>query len=128
MGSNGDVPCRGTNVYHHAHWQMVKQSIFCATLENKLNIFPKRHKADAYVLLLLNNPRHSTSSCFKQRSPTIQPSQQCQDNTQYRTQQVMQGAAAGFLSFQLIILQMTHEQLIDGASFPIAKGIGGGQS
>ncbi len=40
----------------------------------------------------------------------------------------MQGAAAGFLSFQLIILQMTHEQLIDGASFPIAKGIGGGQS
>jgi hypothetical protein len=40
----------------------------------------------------------------------------------------MPGAASGFLPFQLINKQMTHEQLMEGASFLIAKGFGGGES
>jgi hypothetical protein len=39
----------------------------------------------------------------------------------------MPGAAASFLSVQLINDQMMHEQLMEGASFPIAKGVGGGE-
>jgi hypothetical protein len=56
----------------------------------------------------LNNPGHSTLSSLKRRLPGA--------------------AAAGFLSFQLINNQMTHEQLMEAASFLIAKGVGGGES
>jgi hypothetical protein len=47
---------------------------------------------------------------------------------QYWMQQVTTGAAVGFLSFQLIDDQMMHEQLMEGASFPIIKGFGGRES
>jgi hypothetical protein len=47
---------------------------------------------------------------------------------QYWMRQVTLGAAASFIPFQLINNQMTHEKLLEGASFLIAKGVRGGES
>ncbi len=100
--SNGNVSCRGTGLYHHAYWQMVKQRI--STLHKKASeaVLTAHHETNAHIPVILNNTGNCTKSSFDQGPLAAQPPQQRQDKTKYWRRHVLTGATAVFFPFQLI--------------------------
>jgi hypothetical protein len=63
-------------------------------------IFQTHSKADAHILIFLNDPRHCTLHSLQLQPLAIQSLQQCQDKTQQWTQQVPMGAVTAFSLFK----------------------------
>ncbi len=81
--SDGDVPCWGTGLHHHANRQMVEWRIFVIHLHTGQAILATRCGADAHVPFISSNTGHRTLPGVKQRPPTVQPSRQRWDKAKY---------------------------------------------
>jgi hypothetical protein len=81
---------------------MVERRIFALYSKAGQAILARCHKENSDTLIVLNDPGHRTTRSFKRGSPAAQPPRQCQDKEKYWKRRVSTGAAASFLSLQLI--------------------------
>ncbi len=123
--SNGNVSCRGTGLYHHAYWQMVKQRI--STLHKKASgaVLVARCKTNAHVPVVLNNTGNCTKSSFDCGPPAAQPPQQCKDKAKYWRQHVLMGAMAVFFPVSASRLMTWGKSIDEASSSQSPKGIEG---
>ncbi len=112
--SNRDISCRRSGLHHHAYRQMVKWRASEIHLETSKTILKERVKTNYPVLLFSSNSGHCPTRDIKRRPPPVQPSWQCQEETQYWRQQVPLDVTPGLLPFQLTD-QQCKSKLMEGA-------------
>jgi hypothetical protein len=80
---------------------MVQQRFLALHSAASQAILEGRCSKNANALIVLNNPRRSTSRGIERGSPAAQPTRQRQDEEKYWTRRISTSAASGLLSFQL---------------------------